>query len=119
MLSCLSYRLSNASQLPGIQEECIGKRARSIVRISSIELCFQNDRDSKTRPSQWNLSEEQSDRLAPTYEAYVLSDVQPPQRVWPEKEALWQQLVALYHKFFEEEQRRLFQKPGEETSVHD
>ena len=114
VLSCLSYHLSNAPQLPGIQEECIGKGARYLVQISSIEFVFCRDRDLEPPTCQWNLSKGQSDRVLPAYEAYLLSDRQSYPNVWAEMEALKLQLIALYYEFFEEDERRLFPKLSEE-----
>ena len=113
-LSCLSFYLSNAPQLPSIQEECIGKGARYLVEISSIEYDFG---DSGSR--KYTLSKEQSDRLVPAYDAYVLSNKPFPPKVWAEREALRQQALALYHGIFEEEENRRFPKPNEPTSLDD
>ena len=114
VLSCLSYCMSIAPQLTGIQEECTGQGARYFAEISSIIFLHQ---DSETLVSQYNLSKKQSDRLLPTYEAYMLSDDGP--KVWAEKKALQQHFIALYHELFEEEKNRLFAKTNEETPLND
>ena len=117
VLSCLSHCLSNAPQLPGIQEECINKGARYLVEISSIRYRTRDSQNLVLMSQDYTLSKEQSDRLVPAYEAYVLSDQPAFPKVWAEKRALRQQLIALYHEFFNEEERRLFPKTNEATSV--
>lgn len=117
VLSCLSYCLSNAPQLPGIQEECIGNGARYVAEISSITYGISTGPDIMY--PEYNLSKEQSDRLVPTYEAYILSDRPSSPKVWAEQKALMQQLAAPYHEFFEEKKRRLLPKPSEDTSLND
>ena len=114
VLSCFLYCLSNAPQLPDIQEECIGKGARYLVKISSIEYVRLPGRNLE----RCDLSKEQSDRLVPAYEAYVLSERPPLPNVWAERGALKLQLEALYHEFFVEEERRLLPKTTEETSIN-
>ena len=118
VLSCLSYYLSNAPQLPANQEECIGKGARYFIEISSITYEIW-DRQTQFGFRKFTLSKEQSDRLVPAYEAYVLSERQSFPKVWAERVALRQQLVALYHELFEEEERRCSRKTNEETSLND
>ena len=109
VLSCLSHCLSNAPQLPGIQEECIGKGAQYLVEFSHITYSIR-DLDGTGGVKSYTISKEQSDRIVPTYEAYVLSEKPSHQKIWAEKEALRQQLMALYHEFVEEEKRRLLPK---------
>ena len=122
VLSCLSFCLFNTPQLPSIQEECISRGARNLVEISTVEYNIDhivNSQESISASRRYSLSKEQSDRLVPAYEAYVLSDEPSSPKIWPERDALGQQLIALYHEFFEEEERRRFPKPNETTSLDD
>ena len=116
VLSCLSYCLSNVPQLPGIQEDCICKGARHIVEISSIT--YENWASDPVYPK-YTLSKEQSDRVVPAFEAYLLSDRPSSSNVWIEKVALKQQLIALLRELSEEEERRLLPKTTEETPIND
>ena len=118
VLSSLLYCLSNAPQLPGIQEECIGKGARYLVEISNIGYYIEGLKSSSGF-RRYTLSKEQSDPLVPAYEAYILSDKPPFPKVWAEREALRQQIIALYYELFEEEERGRFLKTTEETSISD
>lgn len=119
VLSCLSYCLPKAPQLTGLQEECISKGARYLVEFPSIKFpLFPRDSNVGRRSLPYVLSKEQSDRLVPAYEAYVLSDGPSYPNIWAERVALRQQLVALYHEFFEQEERRRFPKTCEETCLN-
>ena len=88
VLSCLSHCLSNAPQLLGIQEECIGKGAQYLVEFPYIEYRVQNLQNLSVESREYTLSREQSDRLVPAYEAYISSDEPSSLKVWAERKAL-------------------------------